>query len=85
MEEIFNQIKVFFEQNPRYTYLMLSAVFLIFGIGNFMNKDWAIAPANSTQKSNYDFFGHNAFRLGKGIIYIIGFAVGIIGFLTTLE
>ncbi|GEQ86126.1 hypothetical protein ULMS_16340 [Patiriisocius marinistellae] len=84
MEDIFNQIKVFFEQNPSYAYLLLSIVFLIMAIGNFKNRDWAIDPANSTQKLNYEIFGHNAFRFGKGLIYVLGFIVGFSAFIYSL-
>ena len=85
MDEIFSQIKIFFEQNPAYSYLLFTLVFLIYGIGNFMNKDWATNPANSTQKLNYETFGHNAFRFGRGLLFILGAIAGIFGFLWSIE
>lgn len=81
MEEIFNQIKIVIEDNPQYVSLAIGLLFLFFAIGNFTNKDWAIDPANSTQKFNYEIFGHNAFRFGKGIIYLLGFIAGLYGFI----
>ncbi|HDZ07003.1 hypothetical protein LCGC14_0051970 [marine sediment metagenome] len=85
MEEKFQLVVDFFQENPSYTYLLFSAVFLVYGIGNLINKDWAIDPANSTQKFNYDIFGHNAFRYGKGILFILGGIVAIVMFFSTLE
>ncbi len=85
MEEIFDQVKVFFELNPKYAYLVLSIIFLIFAIGNFLNKNWAIDPANSTQKFNYKIFGHTIFRSTKGLLYLLGFIAGLCGFIMHLE
>ncbi|QWX83000.1 immunity 17 family protein [Cellulophaga sp. HaHaR_3_176] len=85
MEEKFQLVVDFFQQNPGYAYLLLSAVFLVYGIGNLINKDWAIDPANSTQKFNYEIFGHNAFRFVKGFLFILGAIAGIVGFFSTLD
>mgnify|MGYP000221085034 FL=1 len=80
MEEKFNQIKDFFGENPHYAYLSIGIVFLVLAIGHLTNKNWAIDPPNSTAKFNYEIFGHNAYRIVTGILFLIAAIACFIGF-----
>jgi len=80
MEKILNSLKEFFAEYPEYIYLIIGIVFLVLFIGALKNKNWAIDPANSTQKFNYEIFGHNAFRIFIGVIYLLATIAGFGGF-----
>lgn len=85
MKEILNNIKNLFAQSPAYGYLLLGVMCLVLFIGTLKNKNWAIDPANSTQKFNYEIFGHSAFRIFIGVIYLLGVIVSISGFFLYLK
>ncbi|WP_298311100.1 immunity 17 family protein [uncultured Aquimarina sp.] len=85
MEKTLNRLKDFFAEYPQYIYLIIGIVFLVLFIGTLKNKNWAIDPANSTQKFNYEIFGHKAFRIFIGIIYLLGTIAGFGGFFLYLN
>ncbi len=71
IEEYFEKFQIFFQENPRYVWLLVAAIFVPLGIGSILGKNWAIDPANSRQRVWYSILGHKAF----GIIMGIGFTV----------
>lgn len=85
MEEVFNNIKEFFVEYPEYIYLIIGAVFLVLFIGVVKNKNWAIDPASGNQRLFYRWFGHKAFRICIGIIYLLGIIAGFGGFFLYLK
>lgn len=80
MDNLFSHIEIFFTENPHYFYLIAGVVFGILSMGHFMNKNWAIDPANSSQRFNYEIFGHNAYRIFMGIVFLIGAIACLFGF-----
>lgn len=76
MEEILNNIKDFFTKSPEYIYLIIGLVFLTLFIGVLKNKKWAIDPNSGHQRFFYNTFGHQAFRIIIGGVYLLGMIAG---------
>lgn len=76
MEEILNKLKDFFTKSPEYIYLTIGMVFLILFMGVLKDKKWAIDPNSGHQRFFYNTFGHKAFRLIIGVIYLLGLIAG---------
>jgi len=79
MDKIINPIKELLADSPEYIYLMIGFVFLILFIGVLLDKDWAISPGSTSQRSFYNNFGRKTFRvftgIGYGLAVIAGFGV----------
>ncbi len=84
MEELLNNIKMFFTKYPEYIYLIIGIIFCVLFIGALKDKKWAIDPASGNQRLFYNRFGYKAFRRVISIIYLIGTIAGFGGFFVYL-
>ncbi len=71
LEEYFEKVQIFFQENPRYVWLAIAVIFVPLGIGSFLGKNWAVDPANSRQRAWYSLLGHKAFGVIMGIFFMI--------------
>ncbi len=71
INELYFKFETFFKANPKYVWLLLTIVFITFGIGNLLGKKWAISPKNREQKVYYSILGHKVFGRLVGIIFIL--------------
>ncbi len=81
MDETIEKVTQFSYDNPRYIYLLIAVLGLVFLLGFIKNKNWAIDPANTNQRLFYQWFGRKAFRVVGLAVCCVAILSGLLGFL----
>ena len=73
MNDLVEQVEVFFKLNPHYGYLPVAIVLLVFSIGHFKGWHWAVNPEGKSKTLFlYNWLGESLYKKVMGVFFMLG-------------